>query len=167
MTSMNTPRLTLVAAIAANGAIGGNNELLWHLPDDMKRFKALTQGHPIIMGRKTWESLPEKFRPLPNRRNLVISRNAAYVAAGAEVFTSVAAARIACAGSTQVFVIGGGEIYAQSLPEADCLELTELHQAFEGDAFFPALDEEDWQVIHRDCHSHNGIDFDFVTYERR
>lgn len=164
---MTTPRLTLIAAVAANGVIGGNNELLWHLPEDMKRFKALTQGHPVIMGRKTWESLPEKFRPLPNRRNLVISRNAAYEATGAEVFTSVAAARSACADSTQVFVIGGAEIYTQALPEADCLELTELHQAFEGDAFFPALVEEEWRVIHRDCHAHNGMDFDFVTYERR
>jgi dihydrofolate reductase len=167
VTTMGSAALTLVAAVAANGVIGGDNQLLWRLPEDMKRFKALTSGHPVIMGRKTWESLPEKFRPLPNRRNIVISRNAAYAAPGAEVFDSLEAARDACAAAGRAFVIGGGDIYAQALPLADCLELTELHLPFAGDAYFPPLNAEDWQVIHRACHQHDGIDFDFVTYERK
>lgn len=160
-------QLSLIAAVAANGVIGADNQLLWHLPADMQHFRELTAGHVVIMGRKTWESLPEKFRPLPKRRNLVISRNAAYAAPGAEVFTSLAAAVAACADAPRAYVIGGGEIYTQAMPLAQCLELTELHQAFDGDAFFPAVNADEWQAIHRDCRSDNGIDFDFVTYERR
>lgn len=164
---MSSSRITLIAAVAANGAIGANNQLLWHLPADMQHFRELTAGHVVIMGRKTWESLPERFRPLPKRRNLVISRNAAYPATGAEVFTSLPDALKACEGAEKVFVIGGAEIYAHALPLADCLEMTELHAAYEGDAFFPPIHADEWQVLHRDCRSDNGIDFDFVTYERR
>ncbi|HTJ96444.1 MAG TPA: dihydrofolate reductase [Rhodocyclaceae bacterium] len=169
MTTQTQPQLTLIAAVAANGVIGntvdGVGTLPWHLPEDLKHFKALTNGHPIIMGRKTWESLPEKFRPLPNRRNIVITRNPEYVAAGAEVFTSIAAARAACSGAEKVFVIGGAELYSQALKEADCLELTELHQAFDGDTKFPEFPRDQWQQVFRDClRSADGLEFDFVTY---
>lgn len=154
----------LIAAIAANGVIGKDNQLLWHLPGDLKRFKALTTGQAVIMGRKTWESLPEKFRPLPGRRNLVISRNPAYVAAGAQVVASLDAALAACADLAVAFVIGGAEIYALALPGADRLELTELATSFEGDAVFPAIDPRRWTAARGERHNENGLDYTFVTY---
>ena len=163
---MSAP-IVLLVAVASNGVIGGDNKLLWHLPEDMKRFKALTTGHPVIMGRKTWESLPEKFRPLPNRRNIVLSRNIAYLAPGAEVFDSLDEAIAACADAAKIYVIGGAEIYAQALQSASCLEMTELQQAFEGDAYFPPFDMDAWQETSRSSHQHEGIAFDFVTYERK
>lgn len=156
--------LVLIAAVAANGVIGKDNQLLWHLPGDLKRFKALTTGQAVIMGRKTWESLPEKFRPLPGRRNLVISRNPAYAAAGAQVVDSFDAAVAACADLAIVFVIGGAEIYALALPRADRLELTELATSFEGDAAFPAIDRRHWRAAPGEQHNENGLDYRFVTY---
>lgn len=171
--SEHNPQLILVACIAANGVIGRTNDdgigtLPWHLPEDLKHFRELTNGHAVVMGRKTWESLPEKFRPLPNRRNLVISRNADYFAPGAEVFTSLAAACHACANNEKLFVIGGGELYSEAIKAADALELTELHQAFDGDARFPDFPRDQWQQLFRDCQqSASGLAFDFVTYARR
>ena len=142
--------LAIIAAVARNGAIGAGNRLLWHIPGDLKRFKALTTGHAVIMGRKTWESLPEKFRPLPQRRNLVITRDPAYAAPGALVVPSLDAALAACAPNETAFVIGGAEIYALALPRADRLELTEVDRDYVGDVYFPALDRAAWTETARE-----------------
>ncbi len=156
------PRLTLIAAVAKNGVIGSNNAIPWKLPEDLKRFKALTMGHPIIMGRKTWTSLG---RPLPGRRNLVISRDPAYSAPGAELFSSLAAALAACATVDEVFVIGGAEIYTLALPLADRLQITEVQREFQGDTRFPAIDPQIWREISREHHTATEFDYAFVTYE--
>jgi dihydrofolate reductase len=163
-----TASLILIAAVARNGAIGKDNRLLWHLPEDMKRFKQLTLGHAVLMGRKTWESLPEKFRPLPGRQNIVMTRDDAFCADGAVVVHSLAEA-IAAADTTAVFVIGGAEIYAQSLAQADRLELTEVDDAPVGDVFFPTLDRELWQETIRERHPATATApaYDFVSYVRR
>lgn len=157
---------SLIVAVAQNGVIGINNTLPWRLPEDLKRFKALTSGHPIIMGRKTFESLG---RPLPNRRNLVISRNPDCALAGAEVFTSIEAAMAACAGAEKAFVIGGGEIYRQALALVDELQITEVDLAPEGDAFFPAIDTAVWQEVAREAQvdAASGVQYAFVTYQKR
>lgn len=161
------PHICLVAARAANGVIGRNNALPWHLPADLKRFKALTMGHPVVMGRKTHESIG---RPLPGRRNLVITRNRAYRAPGCEIVHSLDEAIAACRGSPQLFIIGGAELYREALPRAHCLEFTEIGADFEGDAVFPALCMSAWRETAREIHSDAaGIAFryDFVRYERR
>lgn len=163
---MPAPTLTLIAAVAANGVIGKDNRLPWHLPEDLGHFKALTTGHAVIMGRKTWESLPAKFRPLPQRVNIVVTRDAAFRAAGAEVAHSLADA-IAAAGDADAFVIGGADLYAQALPLAGRLELTEIDVACDGDAFFPEVDRGDWRETARARHrSATGLDYAFVTYQR-
>jgi dihydrofolate reductase len=162
---MASPKLTLVAAVARNGVIGKDNRLPWHLPEDLAHFKALTTGNAVIMGRKTWESLPQKFRPLPQRLNIVVSRDPAYRADGATVVTSLPAA-VAAAGDKSAFVIGGAEIYEQSLALADCLELTEVELDCEGDAFFPEFDRKRWRETARARHrSATGLDYAFVTYQ--
>ena len=159
--------LTLIAAVAHHGSIGRDNALLWHLPEDMARFKALTLGHPVIMGRKTWDSLPAKFRPLPGRRNLVLSRDMGLQLEGAEVFTSLKDALLACVAAKQVFVVGGAQIYAEALPIADRLELTEIDAPFEADAFFPAWDRSAFTETFRETKaSPLGWRFDFASYER-
>lgn len=158
--------LTLIAAVAQNGVIGKDNALPWHLPEDLKHFKALTTGHAVIMGRKTWESLPPKFRPLPHRLNIVITRDPAYVAPGATVVHSLDAAMKVGAGET-AFIIGGAELYAHALPQAQRLELTEIDVAFEGDAHFPAFDRSHWREVKRHSGtSESGLDYAFVSYER-
>ncbi len=163
---MPKPILTLIAAVARNGVIGIENRLPWHLPADLRRFKALTSGHAVIMGRKTWESLPEKFRPLPGRRNIVVTRDGSYRAEGAMVALSLPAA-IAAAGSGEAFVIGGAELYAAALPLADRLQLTEIDASYEGDTHFPAMDRQQWQETSREAHhDETGLDYAFVTYER-
>jgi len=134
-------RISLIAAIGARTrAIGKDNQLLWHLPEDLKRFKRVTDGHPVVMGRKTWESLPEKFRPLPGRTNIVVSRQEGYEATGAIVVHSIDAAldaAEAAAGSEEIFIIGGAQIYIDTLPFADRLYITSVNDDAEGDAFFP------------------------------
>ncbi len=159
--------LTLIAAVARNGIIGRDNTLPWRLPEDLKRFKALTTGHPIVMGRKTWESLG---RPLPGRQNIVVTRDAAYQAAGATVITSLKDACSAATNPTEIFVIGGAEIYRIALPLADRLQLTEIKTDFDGDTHFPAIDHAIWREISRERHrataENGGFDYDFVTYER-
>ena len=158
--------IILIAAVAKNGVIGRNNALPWHLPEDMKHFKALTTGHPVIMGRKTWESLPPKFRPLPQRSNIVVTRNAGYVAEGARVVTSMDAAREFGAGEP-AYVIGGAELYALALPLAQRLELTEIDADFSGDAFFPAFNRAEWHETQRAAGvSADGLRYRFTTYER-
>ncbi|HEY1092817.1 MAG TPA: dihydrofolate reductase [Burkholderiaceae bacterium] len=159
--------LVLIAAVARDGAIGRNNELLWRLPADMAHFKALTLGHPVIMGRKTWDSLPERFRPLPGRRNIVLSRQASLHLGGAEVFATLAEARAACADATQAFVIGGAEIYALALPFATRLELTEIDADFaDADAHFPAWPRHEFHCTSRQRHQGPEWPFDFARYER-
>lgn len=161
--------ISLIAAVAANRAIGKNNELLWHLPADMAYFRETTRGRPVIMGRKTWESLPARFRPLPGRHNIVVSRNAAYVAPGATLATSLDAAIALAAGNENTFVIGGAELYEQALPFADKLFLTEVSQNVDGDAFFPPVDPSSWQEISRSATQTDpasGFGFSFAVYQR-
>jgi dihydrofolate reductase len=158
--------ITLVAAVARDGAIGRDNALLWHLPEDLARFKALTLGKPVVMGRKTWDSLPAKYRPLPGRRNLVVSRSTSELP-GAEVFASLDAALAACA-EPEVCVIGGGEIYALALPLADKLALTEVDAAFpDADRHFPAWPRDRFTEAARETRtSSTGLRFDFVDHVR-
>lgn len=133
---------SLIVARAANGIIGRDNGMPWHLPADLAHFKRTTMGRPVIMGRRTWESIG---RPLPGRRNVVVTRRAGYQAAGAQVVGSLEAAWRAVADSDEVFVIGGGELYAQALPLADRVYLTEIGETIEGDTRFPDLDPGDWR----------------------
>ena len=163
MTIANT-RIYLIAAIAKNGVIGAQGKLPWHLPEDLQHFKKLTLGHPVIMGRRTWESLG---KPLPGRENIVVSRRSGFEAAGAAVASTIEAAVALCSGEAVAFVIGGAEIYAAALPLADGLVLTEIQQDFEGDTRFPGWDREAWRASQRETHTAaNGVRFDFVLYER-
>ena len=162
---MAVPRLTLIAAVARNGVIGKDNALPWRLSDDLKRFKALTMGHPIVMGRKTWESLG---RPLPGRNNIVITRDKNYRAEGATVVHALDEALATVQDAAEVFVIGGAEIYSMTLPHANCLQLTELDADFEGDVRFPAFDRSQWRTTLRETHTGaDGLAYAFVTYERQ
>jgi dihydrofolate reductase len=157
-------RIYIVAAIARNGVIGARGKLPWHLPEDLQHFKKLTLGHPVIMGRRTWESLG---KPLPGRENIVITRTPGFEAAGASVAASLAAAVALCAGEPVAFVIGGAEIYAAALPIADGLVLTEIQQDFEGDTRFPQWDRNAWRPSQKETHtSTGGVRFAFVLYER-
>ena len=159
--------ISLIAAVARNRAIGKDGQLLWHLPEDMRYFRETTRGKPVIMGRKTWESLPESFRPLPGRRNIVISRNPAYDAAGATLVGSLDEAVLQAKDSEEVFVIGGADIYRQALPLAQRLYLTEVAQDFDADAFFPEYTESDWKEISRSGQkSKSGLEFSFAVYQR-
>ncbi len=158
------PRLCLVAALASNGVIGANGRLPWHLPEDLKHFKSLTMGQPVIMGRRTWESIG---RALPGRRNIVVTRQPGFVAPGAQVAASLEESIALCASATRAFIIGGAELYAAALPIADALELTEIDAAFDGDTKFPAFDRDAWREVRRERHrSADGLRFDFVRYER-
>jgi len=158
----------LIAALAANRVIGRGNELPWHLPEDLRRFKALTMGHPVIMGRKTFESILARLKkPLPGRRNLVISRTLTSVPEGAELFGSLESAFAACQISDEVFVIGGEQIYALALPLADCLQLTEIASEVEGDAYFPEFDRAEFVETGRQAGENaSELKYDFVTYQR-
>lgn len=158
-------RLHLIFARARNGVIGVNNQLPWHLPEDLAHFKRTTLGCPVIMGRKTWDSLPPKFRPLPGRLNVVVTRQAAWQAEGALRAGSITEAMQLCPAEAEAWVIGGAEIYAQALPWAHTAVVTEIEQDFEGDAFAPVLNA-DWQEVARESHtSAQGMRFSFVTYQ--
>ncbi len=158
------PRLYLIAAVANNGVIGAQGKLPWHLPEDLAHFKKITLGHPILMGRRTWESLG---KPLPGRENIVISRKAGFEAPGASVAASLEAALALCTGEATAFVIGGAEIYAAALPLADGLVLTEIDRDYEGDTRFPEWDRTAWRASQKETHTSNaGVRFDFVLYER-
>ena len=162
---MSRPTLSLVAAVARNGAIGKNNQLLVHISDDLKRFKRVTMGCPIVMGRKTWDSIG---RPLPGRRNIVVTRNPQWRPDGAEPVASLEAALAAAELAQKVFVIGGAELYAAALPLADELVLTELDADFDGDAWFPAWDRGDFGASAPEEHvTDAGLHYRFVTYTRR
>lgn len=162
-----TPEIVIVAALARNGVIGRDNGLPWRLKADLQHFRALTMGHPILMGRKTWESLG---RPLPGRRNLVVTRDAGFEAVGAEVFTDPEAAIAAAAGAERLFVIGGAQLYKTLFPRAERLALTEVWADVEGDAHFPMFDRSDFVEERRDVRTadaDNEYDYDFVDYRRR
>ena len=165
-------RLVLIAAMGRDRVIGrevdGVGTLPWHLPEDMQHFRELTTGKPVIMGRKTWESLPERFRPLPGRHNIVVSRNTAYAAPGATIAGSVEAALAACGPAPDAFVIGGAELYRQAIGRADRLELTEIElDVADGDAHFPAIDRAHWNETSRSSHvAKNGLSYAFVTMDR-
>lgn len=154
--------IILVVAAARNGVIGKDGTIPWRLPEDLKRFRALTLGHTVVMGRKTWDSLPPNYRPLPGRRNVVVTRDAGWRADGAETAPLEAALK----GAGDIFVIGGGEIYRAALPLADRIELTEVHQDFEGDAVF-TFDRAQWREVAREDHrTADGLAYSFVTLER-
>ncbi len=169
-------RICLIYAQAANGVIGKDGVMPWHIPEDLAHFRACTQGQPVIMGRKTWQSLPERFRPLPGRTNIVITRNPTWQADGATTVHSLAdalqAAHAHSATNTgteagTVWVMGGAQIYAQALPLADVVEVTHIDAVFEGDAFAPTLGPE-WQAVRRqDLVSSQGLALGFVRYERQ
>jgi dihydrofolate reductase len=157
-------RIYLVAAVAANGIIGKDGKLPWHLPEDLKHFKRVTMGRPVIMGRKTWESLKG---PLPGRENIVITRQAGYDAPGAAVAASFEAALAMCAGEAVACVIGGEQLFRDSLPIASGLVMTEIKQDFAGDTRFPDYDRSQWKETKREAHTAtDGMRFDFVFYER-
>jgi dihydrofolate reductase len=159
--------ISFVVAIAENNAIGKNNQLLWSLPKDMKHFKEITNGHTIIMGRRTFDSMG---KPLPNRRNIVITRNRELEIPGAEVTNSLADALSRCEADEEVFIIGGAEIYKEALDKTDRIYLTRVHQRFDADTFFPDLNMEDWVETAREEHQpdeKNPIAFTFLTLESK
>ena len=156
--------LVLIAAMAANGVIGAGNRMPWHLPEDLKRFRALTFGHAVIMGRKTWESLA---RALPQRQNIVVTRDPRYAAAGAETAPTLDHALALVRLPAPVFCIGGGEIYRAALDRASTLHLTEIDRDFAGDVTFPPFDRTAWRETRREPGAADGLRYHFVTYERR
>jgi dihydrofolate reductase len=156
--------LSLIVAIAKNRVIGVNNTLPWHLPEDLKRFRALTTGHHIIMGRKTYDSLG---RLLPGRTTVIVTRNPDYKVEGAIVVNSLEAAIAACGDDDEAFLIGGAELYKDGLKRANKLYITEIDGEYEGDAFFPEFDEAEWQVGELETHqADNGLGFSYITYQR-
>jgi dihydrofolate reductase len=157
--------VSIVVALAGNGVIGRDGGLPWHLPTDMKRFRELTSERAVVMGRRTFESIPDRYRPLPNRRNLVLSSNRDWRAPGAEVFGDLASAVQACDGDC--FVIGGEQTYREALALAERVYATEVEGAIEGDVFFPALAEGEWRCIEQsDRVVENDHGFTFCVYER-
>jgi dihydrofolate reductase len=159
-------RLSIVVAMAANRVIGRDNQLPWHLPADLKHFKQLTTGKPILMGRKTWESIG---RPLPERTNIVITRDTGYTAAGCVVVHSIDAALRAVGHNDEVMVIGGSELYRQVLPQVTTIYLTRVYADIEGDAVFPEIDASEWREVERtDCEpdEKNAYAYSFITLER-
>lgn len=164
---MSRPRVSLIAALAQNRVIGIENRLPWKLPEDLAHFKALTLGHPILMGRKTFESLG---RPLPGRRNIVITRNVDYQPVGCEIATLIPEAIALCTEAEEIFFIGGAELYKQVLPLVDRLYLTEVQIEAQGDAWFPEYDRARFAEISRESHiSEKGdvLRFDFVVYDQK
>jgi dihydrofolate reductase len=158
------PRVYLVAAVAANGIIGAGGKLPWHIPEDLQHFKRLTLGHPVVMGRRTWESLKA---PLPQRENIVVTRTAGYEAPGAAVASSLEAALAMCLGEPVAFVIGGTRLFREALPIAAGLGLTEIHRDYQGDTLFPQWDRSQWRETQRETHAAaDGTRFDYVLYER-
>jgi|SRR6218665_1909286 len=163
--------ISIIVAVSENNVIGKDNTLIWHLPADMKFFKEKTSGHCVITGRKNYESIPEKFRPLPNRTNIVITRQKEYLAPGAVVAASLEEAieKAKAVGDPEIFIIGGAEIYRQSLRYTDKIYLTQIRHTFEGDAFFPELNPAEWKETARTAgvtDDKNKYAYDFVTFEK-
>jgi dihydrofolate reductase len=160
-------KLTLIAAVARNGAIGRKNALLWREPEDQKHFRRTTLGSPVVMGRRTWDSLPARFKPLPGRRNIVVTRDALWRAKGAETAVSLDDALALAADAEKVYVIGGGELYALALPRADELVLTEIDADLDGDTFFPVYRDR-FDEVAREAHTTaDGQRYAFVTYRAK
>lgn len=158
--------LSIIVAIAKNRAIGYQNQLLWHISEDLKHFKRITSGHTVVMGRKTFESIG---KPLPGRRNVVVSRDPGLLIPGCEVFGSIEQALESCAGEDEVFVIGGGEIYRQTLPLADRLYLTVVGKEYTADTFFPEINFMEWEEIGFEAYERGEkfeSPFSFITYRR-
>jgi dihydrofolate reductase len=161
-------KIALVAAVARGGVIGRNGTIPWRIPEDLAHFREVTMGHPVVMGRRTWDSIPDRFRPLVGRRNVVVTRNPVWDESGAERAASLDDALRLLEGEPHVFVIGGGELYRQSLPLADELLLTELDLDVEGDTFFPPYDQSTFEELSRDRRvTADGRAFAFVKYVRR
>jgi dihydrofolate reductase len=163
--------VSMIAAVARNRVIGKRNRLPWSLPDDMKYFMQTTKGHPVIMGRKNYDSIPEKFRPLPNRTNIVVTRQPAFHAPGCMRVNSLEEAlrEAGATGIDEVFIIGGADMYTLGLPLAHRLYLTEVHAEVDGDVLFPAFDRKQWRETSRTPHGkddRHAHEFDFVVYER-
>jgi dihydrofolate reductase len=160
--------ITIIAAIAENNALGKDGDLVWHLPDDFKRFKKLTTGHHIIMGRKTFESFP---KPLPNRTHVIITRQTNYHPEGAHIVHNLDDALDFAAADKNIFIIGGGEIYKLAMNSATAMELTRVHGTFpEADTFFPEIDENQWELTDIKSHSKDdkhAYSFDYLTYVKR
>jgi len=159
--------IIIIAAVAENNALGKNNNLLWHLPKDFKRFKEITSGHYIIMGRKTFESFP---KPLPNRTHVVISRQKDYLPEGCIVVENLEKAIAVCPKNENLFIIGGGEIYSQSIHLADQLDITRVHHSFDADVYFPEIDAEIWELTSETLNPKDEkhlFDFTFQTFVRR
>jgi len=164
------PIVALIAAVARNGVIGRGNTMPWHLPEDLRHFRETTQGHAVLMGRRTWESLPPKVRPLPGRRNLVLTQQPHWQAAGAEPVHGLADALARLQGQARVFVMGGAAVYASALPLADELWLTEIDAPFDGDVHFPPFERSNFVEVSRQprrAAAPNDFAFDFVVYRRR
>ncbi|AYN05398.1 MULTISPECIES: dihydrofolate reductase [unclassified Flavobacterium] len=158
--------IIMIAAVAENNALGKNNEMIWHLSNDFKRFKALTTGHHIIMGRKTFESFP---KPLPNRTHIIITRQDNYQPEGCIVVKSIEEAITKCPKDDDSFIIGGGEIYNLGMPFADVLEITRVHHSFDADAFFPEINKNEWQLIEVEPNKRDEkhlYDYTYETYVR-
>ncbi|MCL1961711.1 MAG: dihydrofolate reductase [Desulfovibrionaceae bacterium] len=161
------PRIGLIWAQAHGRVIGKDGLMPWHLPEDLAHFKRTTLSHPVIMGRRTWDSLPPRFRPLPGRANIVVTRQPDWHEGGAQRAANLNDALQQCAGSARVWVIGGAQMYAQALPLADEAVITEIDARFDGDAFAPALERE-WHEVARETHANaNGLAFAFVRYRRQ
>lgn len=159
--------LTIIAAASTNNVIGFDNKLIWNIPKDLKRFKELTQGHSVIMGRKTFESLPS---PLPNRRNIVVTRNKDYSPEGIEVFSSIEDAIDVCREDLQPFIIGGGEIYSQTINLVDKIELTRVYKDYQGDAFFPDIPLDNFELANELVNyldDDSSTKYSFLTYIRK
>ncbi|MDE2094150.1 MAG: dihydrofolate reductase [Burkholderiales bacterium] len=164
---MTPPALSLIAAVARNGAIGRNNALVWSEPEDLRHLRRITMGCPVIMGRKTWDSLPPRFRPLPGRRNIVLTRDRDWRAEGAQPVASITDALALLEGTPKAFVIGGAEVYTLALPLASELVLTEIDADLHGDTFFPPWDRAQFTVTSREPHvSESGMRYSFVTYTK-
>lgn len=160
--------LHMIYARARNGVIGKQGQLPWHLPEDLAHFKRTTLGQPVVMGRVTWESLPEKFRPLPGRSNVVVSRQTSFTALGAQVVSSLEAAMALFPPSEVIWLIGGAQLYTQALPMASQIVVTEIDADYEGDAFAPSLSPSDWNETQRTSHiSAQGLPYHLVTLQKR
>lgn len=157
--------LSIIVAVARNRVIGVNNSLPWHLPEDLKRFRALTMGHHIIMGRKTYQSLG---RLLPGRTTVIVTRNADYHVDGAIIAHTLADAINACADDSEVFLIGGAELFESGLPLADKLYLTSIDASYDGDVFFPEFAQADWRQVSQEAHvSESGLAFHYINYTKQ
>jgi len=162
-------KVSIIVAATTNLVIGKDNDIPWHIPTDLKNFKKVTEGSPVIMGRKCWESIPEKYRPLPNRTNVVLSRNPDYEANGAEVRNNLnEAIQEQINSADEIFIIGGSHIYKEAFKTADKLYLTQIYGNVEGDVFLEGLNPSDWQLVDAtDMMEENGFNFRFEEYERK